>query len=1448
MTPLCSRINKALGRVAPLALALLLVAAGPAAAVSSAPGQGGVDLPALLKKYPFSTVPLAASLTVKTPRVKQEAGALPLWKQNWDEARQLAGRGQLAQAAQLYQALLQEKDVPEARWEWATILVALGRDGEAIDAVEALHELTPNRPEYLHCLAVMNLHLGRFHEAAAAFAQLGALPSGNGDALAGQAYALLAAGDKQAALPLLEALSRLTPRKLELREALAALAYELHEDERAWGHLVFLASEPKPTAQVLLLAARLSDTLKRPEQGVVFWQRLVEARPDELEGRQWLADYFAQRGQMRQALPHLLALHRQRPADLLLLKRIGQAYAAVQEFAKAADFLEKYAALRFGGSAQHPQKLEGDSVQPPPAADGDKEVAALLFTVQGAMGHKVETLQALERYFALEPQPGAAELQKAARLYGELGRHAEALAAYRRLLALHPVDPELLRAAANQALAAGAKEEALSFWSRLAELSPAEISLYREMARILAELGRQPELYEALAVMHRLDPADHALSLQLVARYFAEDRLGSAAQVLATMEKQGGSQPAAFFYWRGVLRLRQHDYAAALPDLEVFLTGEPGHEAARRQVLIAAGRLGDVTRVRLHHQALNRSGMAAVAPAGRQALPPDLQLLVAQAYADCRAEEEARALYQALAEEAGAGEGLARSPLAGDAAGVAAQAFAGLAASFIREKRPYEAEEALRTGLVLTADRQFFLPCLFSLALVQGQVEEARRWLAALRSVLAAGSPRLALMESRLLIEQGESTQARRRLRALDDLLPEPGPRGGAEAQELMTDRLDLADQWFKTGKKELAAKQCLKVLAVDADSLTAKVILALSKDTAAQGLGRIDLATLPVDRLLELAGLYQRYDLPEKMGRAAQQALDLAPASLPAGLLLAESLEQQGDFGAVQGLLEKLAAANPEEFYLKVRIVTLQAKRGEQVQLDGLLAAPSAQSRPELGLLQARLLWRQNQWEEAIAVYRQLLTPSVAELLRQRGEESRTLLPEAKRDRSIWEVLTRDPGPDPDTVFAGQVMDPNLVMALLDRGERRFSLAAARLLARYRWQAQFAMELAPRLAVVRREYTIAQKQYEALLSRYPHESLVLYDLAGIYSRLGSLGQEAAAYDQLDVAGVAFPELDEAKARNRLKQQPRAALTYGYQSDAGRRGYLDMTREWQGLSSWESFSTQHEAEAKVERINYHAGSRDDDSVQSSLTADVLRANRATAAYSAALLSGLTIRGMGGVESQSSNHALLLNAGAIGKIGDGLTGTITFDRDVVRDTLASLQRHLIRQDLLGGVALDPLPRFSVGGEYLLRDYSDNNWTTGYDLWASYLLFAEPTLLRLKYLYDFKESREGGAFAGGGADGFAANDHPYWAPKNYWVNQVGLSFRHSLAADSLGRGTPHYYTIEYDLGHDSDGYAVQTAQFGLFAEFSPHCLLELASELVDSQAVRKQEYRLSATYRW
>ncbi|MFH1021581.1 MAG: hypothetical protein V1782_13370, partial [Pseudomonadota bacterium] len=72
---------------------------------------------------------------------------------------------------------------------------------------------------------------------------------------------------------------------------------------------------------------------------------------------------------------------------------------------------------------------------------------------------------------------------------------------------------------------------------------------------------------------------------------------------------------------------------------------------------------------------------------------------------------------------------------------------------------------------------------------------------------------------------------------------------------------------------------------------------------------------------------------------------------------------------------------------------------------------------------------------------------------------------------------------------------------------------------------------------------------------------------------------------------------------------------------------------------------------------------------------------------------------------------LLELAAEGRLGDRLTGILSYGRDVKHDTLASLGRNIVQQDYKAGFVLDMVHSVQAGGGYLHTDYSDDNTMKG-----------------------------------------------------------------------------------------------------------------------------------------
>lgn len=260
----------------------------------------------------------------------------------------------------------------------------------------------------------------------------------------------------------------------------------------------------------------------------------------------------------------------------------------------------------------------------------------------------------------------------------------------------------------------------------------------------------------------------------------------------------------------------------------------------------------------------------------------------------------------------------------------------------------------------------------------------------------------------------------------------------------------------------------------------------------------------------------------------------------------------------------------------------------------------------------------------------------------------------------------------------------------------------------------------------------------------------------------------------------------------------------------------------------------------LQRRNYHGVNADGAS----------RANRIFAAWQGKVLNGIGLGLGGGLESNTGRggNTSLFYLKVKAKAGDKLTADLSFGQDVVPDTLSSIRQGISRRQFKGALTFEPLSRLALGGGYVHSRYSDDNWSNGYDLWSSLLLHSEPYFLQARYRYSFVDSRVGNApaLSAGGVTGYVRN--PYWSPKNYWLNEVGVYFKHLLSHNNLGRGLSKYYTMEYYVGHDADGYAFQHFIGGAFFELNNDFALRARGEWFSSSFYRKKELGVSISYRW
>lgn len=1320
------------------------------------------------------------------------------WKALWDQGRELVRNGRLAEAAPVYEALLRMREgLDAARWELVTILLQLKREEGALPHLELLVEAAPRNLQYLLALAEASRGQGNAARAVELYKKVLQREPENLLALRGAASALLAQQKKAEAAVLLEALLQREPARPALREELANLYYDMGAYDRARVHFTVLARENQADPAILLKTAQTYDKSGLESQAVEYWQRLARTHQSS-EAKERLTAYYLKGGKAEDALAYLLPLFEKEPSSPRLLKRLGQIYSNLSRLPEALAYFERYISLK-------PE---------------DKEVLRQVINIHAALGNKIE-VTALGRGLSLEPAPNLENLERGAGQYEANGELQEAVALYDQILAVTPDDPKILAKRAKALLAGGNDDEANAMWGHL---------------------ERRQKLLEVLEILFKMEPGNRTVLKKLARMYLDRGELPKSLDMFSRLEALGIRTPEVIG-GQALVYERLGYSAKALVLYEQLLDGADETGMFRLRCVQLAGGLGLLRKTQGHLARLQEKfpGLCE---------SPQTQLLIAKALTETASYAAAREYYAGM---------LVKYPTDGE---LVMAALFGLAEAYRQSGLPYEAEQVLRQAYLHHPQDEEVLGRLFELALQEKRFAEAWVWLEQLPQQdgkgkrQSNGTPRKSgvlvketldprLLRARLLAAEGETGDAVKVLVQLANELPDMAGSGQLSSSPLLRREVDLLRARLLFAEAHYAEAEQIAVSLLgqrdrlEADLLLLRIYRAQGKSGAEKALFQRILAESTQDQglVLDLLKALKEEGLVVELGERAELASRQYPESVTIRSLSASAREANGETGAAIEIWQGMVRDFPEQELAAVCLAQQLFSRGRFVEARAVEERfPNLAARPDMILLKARIFWAEHEWEKAVAVYDVFLKPSVADSIAAQAKARDVALPRDE-EHGLWTQLTVAEV-DRQTMV-DVLMEPK---AVLESGPGAMALnqMAVPLYARYRWHKQFALEKTARQAVMQREYLAAANYFRTLLREYPADASLRFDLAGIYSRFGQLGHEAALYEEITAAGGDFPGLAEARQRNELKRQPRVALGYGYLREEGREGYKAIRKSWEETSLQYSPYLQHDLAVNLSRLDYQdPGGKGN-----------IRGTRALVSYAANVNEQLLLRGGVGTEllENSQPDTTVIEMAVEGRWGDRLTSILSYDRDVKHDTLASLGRNIVQQDYKADFVLDMVRSVQAGGGYLYSNFSDDNAMNGYDLWAAYLLFFEPAFLKFSYTYDFKDTAEG---RGGGPiqpDGFAVSDHPYWTPINYWQNRFSVYFKHQLSDDQFRRGVPRYYDLEYAVVYDEMGYAMQTWKGGFFVEYAPQVILAATTELTSGPEYRAKEIFLSAVYRW
>lgn len=1353
-------------------------------------------LPSLLSAAP-------AAITPERDVVINDTRESPEWKALWDEARELTRQEKYSEAAVSYSRLLSLKtNIEEATWEYCLVLIALADLDKASELLEKLLEGDGQHTDYLLSAGLVALKKKEYGRAATYYDflyQKKETLAGEQalDALIGLVAALHGQGKDEAAFPLMEQLLHHRPDDFLLLRQLALQAAKSRQHEKAFHYYQQLVSRDTVEDQVLLEAALV----------------------------------FEHIGQEDRVASRLSAGSNEKRKTGLKL-----AYVCWEKYLH-----------------RHPDYLEFQ-----------EKIAIYLL----AQGEKEAALPHLLVLLAHDPQQDQRLLQIGDIYLSDLGLPDKALSYYEEYFQRHPDNQDVaqhisrIQTLLAQKLVSRVEEDgALPIWRELTRITSNRLAIYGVMAQDLEKRGNSKELREVLGIIHQHEPENREVILRLAELFLEVKERKQVEHLLGVLPQEAESSPR-YLLLRARLADQEGFLGQALVWYNRYLQAVPHDQVARLHCLEIAAQLGLIAQYQELYQRVRQD-----ADSGQERQTLDLQYI--RVLLDSGLATQSKTVCQQRLAEFGDGA-------VGKSEDIdVAEVRLAIAAALHREGNTFEAEQALRQMLADGLAIDAVLRKLVEFALEDKEPDLARKWLSllseqpgyALVSVTCEdGSKDLTLLRARVEAAAGKTGKAIEGVLEYRAFLSQHcrQDKQGQYQADLALARIYLQDRQYDKGR-ELTA-EILKEHPGELEPL----ILEQRFDAGASGkaheetvndvLSQHGDATFP--RLMRAAQFERQYGAFEAAFHHVQMALQEAPESMTARVLQAELLQESGNLNAALTGVQALGAEYPGELGFARRTLEIELQSASFSRIIDKLAPSLSSAAVGIGvgmigipdiqhlavwqkLILARALWAGHQWAQAVAVYETLLQPSVDTLFAKRIEEKQITLVLPPPRQTFWNTVTFTHPAEPDRLTV--VMDPGFVMSKRERSEGQ---VGAELYAEYRWQQLAANELSARKALAQGDYYQAMKEYQDAVERNPSPES-LFDLAGIYSRLGLLGKEALLYEEIGRDNPDYPNLAESMQRNSLKRQPLTTLDSGYSYLKGRDGYQDIQQVRGGSSFWMLPTLRQELDMSWSTV--HAISEETD--------QALWRNRLLATYSFFPHSNIDFITSIGADrpndyepddtyaSSSYDITPLYHVEMRGRIGDEFYGFARLKQDVVDDTVQALEKGVRKRDLEGGVKVDLLPRLFCGGEYLFREYSDANHQNRYYVWASYLLHSEPTLLQVTYGQELLHNADGNM----GRDfsyenGFAPGDHPYWSPKEYWQNSISVHFEHQLSADVLGRSAPSYYTLDYSFGYEEGGYDSHTFGGDIFLEMSRHFLVSSSFDMIQGGPVIRKDIALSLVYRW
>jgi tetratricopeptide (TPR) repeat protein len=987
-----------------------------------------------------------------------------------------------------------------------------------------------------------------------------------------------------------------------------------------------------------------------------------------------------------------------------------------------------------------------------------------------------------------------------ARVLRDAGRRAEAIAEYRKALALDAgldgARQELAQLLRWQARAAEAAEE----YQVLVRRRPGDVAIRRELAEAWLEAG---QIDRAIAEFERVAsslPVDLPVRRRLVELYEIRNRWADLIELATSILARAPREAQVRFRLANALVATQRA-AEAVPHLRQLVREEPPRADA---ILLLAKTLSwqgeHREAIALYRKLLGET------PSDNRARV-DMGLVLEWTGRIEEAEREYETALGIDPTSVEALEGLARTRLALRMPYTAIDLYRRAA-----ELQPRRRETALEMANALGVAGEFGNARAAYAAILQDDPKDVRAWLGTAEVLLwaqryeeaeawLAAARRRFPDDPRLLLGDAEVRLAERRFAEAADLARRAGVTGAdvarsalletealrqlgrmSEAREVVSRAAsrraqdaalltELGRLSLRDGRPAAAAEEFRRALAIDPDLLTARYGL-----WKAKGGGETRYDEIPNDP----HGLARLCELLAEDGRLAEasEACATALARNPdldgVRFTLAEIASAQGDFPAAINIYRGVLEKHPDNVKARVRL--------------------------------ARVLSWSQRFTDSVAEYDRLVSLDPRDPVARR-ERARVLgwaqrFPEA---RNGYEDILRIPPTGPEEALT------RLLEEVRQEQEGKDALWLGR-------------------------YATAADRYDRLLHLEPSNQEARFDRAQALSHLGLWRSAERTYRELLSIEPFHRQAAIARERAEIEQALRTQAGYEFFQSDGRGTLADLRRH----KVWVSAGLALPPEGSI------------------LTGEYAYTDFATGdfrlhAYSVRLDGRLSRLLTGSLRATHNDYQAPLRPkqnyeAALTYRPLDLAGvTINYRREDVQENAESLGQQIQRDIVTLGGEMALTVRNSIGAAYSYAHYSDGNDRNAFELYGSHQFSLYPKILKATYKLSYQDFARPTIFPPEGSS--TPTIHPYFAPSNFVTNSLTLEWRHVIQKELFLGADQCYYHLQWTPAIESlDAVFSNTVQGEFLCDLSRRFTISARGLLSRSSTYDADQVSVQLRYRF